>query len=289
MVVVLAAVPVLYPAAPVNLFGEYAPHHGKLLVPMAAGIALIALVNDRPRCNRMDERVRKALEGHSMPYELSWLLTLLALFIVATLGVSVFAELFLPGVSWEVLMPPVRILFLFVLPLLVVDLGGYTIAGYSTVMPLLAMRVVEGWRWLGLVPVAAVLALMAPAALRTESVEPAVVVAAAIAIVAAVAIPEEIFFRALVQTRVERVAGRWPGILLTAALSTAVSVLLSEFGETTPESEVLRIGVWHALLFYGLSSLLAGQLWASYRNIWLNVLLRSGVLLMRVVPLLDLM
>ncbi|GAB3438674.1 hypothetical protein GCM10027570_02000 [Streptomonospora sediminis] len=287
--VALAAVQILHPAVPVNLFGERAPHQGTLLVPMVAGLVLIALLNDRPRCSRMDERVRRALIGHSMPYELAWLLTLLALFIVVTFAVSGFVEVFLPGVSWEVLMPPVRILFLFVLPLLVVDLGGFTIAGYSTVMPLLAMRVVEGWRWLGLAPAAAVVGLMGLAALDTHPVDPAVVVAAVIAIVAAVAIPEEIFFRALLQTRLERVAGRWPGILLTTAVSTAVSVALSEFGESTPESEILRIGVWHAIVFYGLVGLLHGYLWAAYRNIWLNVLLRSGVLLMRVLPLLDLM
>ncbi|GAA1764618.1 CPBP family intramembrane glutamic endopeptidase [Streptomonospora arabica] len=279
----------------------YVPFHGEdpvktthdsLLVPMATGIVLAALLADRSQRRKLDQRVRRALEGHSMPYELTWLLLLLAVFLVATLGISYFAEVFLPGVSWEVMMPPVRILFLFVLPLIVVDLGGFTIAGYSTVMPTVAMRVTERWRWMGLVPAAAVAGLSLLAIsdiIRGSVLGPLVLAAAVLAIVAAVAVPEEMFFRALVQSRLEVVVGRWPGILLSVALFTVVSVFLSEYGDFSSESELVEFGVGHAAVFYAVVGLLQGYIWACYRNIWLNILLRSATLLLRVLPALQLM
>ncbi|QBI52344.1 CPBP family intramembrane glutamic endopeptidase [Streptomonospora litoralis] len=286
-VTALAVVLVLHPVVPTSALGGRAPSHGALLMPMAAGLVLIAVVTDRHRSRELDRRARAALEGHSMPYELTCLMLLLAVFLLATVGVSFLGQTFLPTVSWEVLMPPIRILLLFVLPLVVVDMGGFTVAGYSTVMPLLAMRVTEGWRWAGAVPVCVTLALMALAVFPAPMPDPALVIAAAIAIVAAVAVPEELFFRALVQTRLERVAGRWPGILLATALFTVVSVYLSEYGELSTEAEVLEFGVWQAGVFYAMVGLLHGLLWSAYRNFWLNVLMRSGALLIRVAPALQ--
>ncbi|MDT0304372.1 CPBP family intramembrane glutamic endopeptidase [Streptomonospora wellingtoniae] len=291
-VAALAAVSVAVWPTPLHGGAVGAATHGALLAPMVTGIAVAALLADGTQRRRLDKRVRASLEGHSMPYELTWLFLLLAVFLVATLGVSYFAEIFLPGVSWEVMMPPVRILFLFVLPLIVVDLGGFTITGYSTVMPSVAMRVTEGWRWMGLVPGAVVVALSVFATSRfVESPVPGPVVAAAavLAIVAAVSVPEEIFFRALVQTRLECVVGRWPGILLSVALFTTVSVFLSEYGDFSSESELVDFNVGHAAVFYTVVGLLMSYIWASYRNIWLNILLRSAIVLLRVLPALQLM
>ncbi|MUL43949.1 CPBP family intramembrane metalloprotease [Streptomonospora sp. PA3] len=288
-VAALAAVFMLNPAMHPEAIAPGADARNHLLVPLAVGLVLTALVTDRRKSRRLDQRVRAALEGHSMPYELTWLLLLLVLFLIATLGVSYFAETFLPGVSWEVMMPPVRILFLFVLPLVVVDLGGFTIAGYSTVMPKIAMNVNEPWRWMGLVPGGAVLGLTALEVFPGPVPNPAILIAAAVAIVAAVAVPEEIFFRALLQTRLERILGRWPGILLTTVLFTVVSVFLSEYGDFSSESELFELGPAYAAVFYVAVGLFHGYVWACYRNIWLNVLLRSGVLLMRVLPTLQLL
>ncbi|GAA4906826.1 hypothetical protein GCM10023405_30360 [Streptomonospora salina] len=284
----LATALVLNPLVPMPVTGPAAVAHGALLVPTAAGVALIAVLTDHRERKRLDERVRTALEGHSVPNEVVWLLALLVVFLVATPGISYFAGLFFPGVSWEVMMPPVRILMLFVLPLVVVDLGGFTISGYSTVMPSIAMSVTERWRWMGAVPAAAVLVLAALAINPAPAPSPVVLLAAVLAVVAAVAVPEEIFFRALVQTRLEQVLGRWTGILAGAALFTATSVYLSELGDFSRQAQQLEFGIPHAIVFYAGVGVLQGYLWAAYRNIWLNILLRSGVLLLRVAPALQL-
>lgn len=287
-VTALAVALVLNPFVPMHVTGAVAMTHWTLLLPVAVGVVLIAVLTDHGRSRRLDQRVRVALEGHSMPYELAWLMLLLVLFAIATLGVSFFAEVFFPAVSWEVMMPPVRILLLFVLPLVVVDLGGFTTAGYSTVMPMIAMSVNERWRWMGAVPSVVVLALMALLIYPAPAPDAVVVVAAVVAIVAAVAVPEEIFFRALLQTRLERVLGRWAGLLAGAVLFTAASVYLSEFGDFSRQAQELEFGVVSALAFYAGVGVLQGYLWAAYRNIWLNILLRSGIVLLRVAPALQL-
>ncbi|MFD0774968.1 type II CAAX prenyl endopeptidase Rce1 family protein [Streptomonospora algeriensis] len=288
-VAALAVTLVLSPVVPMHVTGPVALARGAVLLPIAAGLVLIAVLTDHRKSRELDQRVRAALEGHSMPYELAWLLLLLVLFLIATPGVSYFAGIFFPGVSWEVMMPPIRILLLFVLPLIVVDLGGFTISGYSTVMPMIAMGVKERWRWMGAVPSAVFLVLMALVIYPAPVPALPVVLAAAVAIVAAVAVPEEIFFRALMQTRLERLLGRWLGILLGTALFTVTSVYLSEFGDFSRQAQRLEFGVWHAIMFYAGIGLLNGYLWSAYRNIWLNIFVRSGTVLLRVLPALQFM
>ncbi|MDA0565502.1 CPBP family intramembrane metalloprotease [Streptomonospora sp. S1-112] len=280
---------ILIPGLPALGWWRGAPLFASVLVPIPVSLLVAVLVTDHARRAALDRRARAALDGHSMRYELTWLMVLLLGFTVATVAVSNFAAALFHGVSWEILMPPVRILFLFVLPLLVVDRGGFTTSGHGTVMPRVAMRVTDRWRWAGLFPVGVNFALIAAAVFPVPAVPAGLVLGAALAIFAAVAVPEEIFYRALLQTRLERLLGRWGGILATSVVFTAVSVFLAAYGDSTTEAATVSAGVLESVVVYGAAGIVYGYVWSCYRNIWLSILFRGGSLLLAIIPELRLL
>ncbi|WP_244199511.1 CPBP family intramembrane glutamic endopeptidase [Amycolatopsis thailandensis] len=72
---------------------------------------------------------------------------------------------------------------------------------------------------------------------------------------------EEVFFRGMLQTRLEALFGRWPGILLSAALFAWLHLPTHGQG-----SLPLTLGA--IVAFQGFFGLFTGYLWSRYRNLW---------------------
>ncbi|MBB6173650.1 membrane protease YdiL (CAAX protease family) [Nocardiopsis mwathae] len=280
--VVLAIALTLQDTPPGDLTWFGAPAPEAVWLPGLTGVALAWVLTDRGYLRALDDRTWGALRGHPIGVELTWLLFFLACFVGGSaLLAYVFGQLG-PDVPYT---PVVRIVFLFVLPILFVDRAGYTLSGYGTAMPSHVLRVSEGRRWLGLVPVLACFAVAALAVYPTSPPTPKLVLFAAAIGFFAVAVPEEIFFRSMVQTRLERLLGRWGGLLLTALIFALTYALLGAHIESDPlPGDGFLTGVVDALLIYGALGVLYGYVWTCYRNLWLNILLHGGVTLLIAAP-----
>lgn len=89
---------------------------------------------------------------------------------------------------------------------------------------------------------------------------------------------EEIFYRMLLQTRLEALLGRWPAIMATALLFAAMHV--HRIGDGPLAEMIAIMVVWN-----GGFGLLTGYLWARYRNIWSIVVLHTAVNSLPLLPL----
>ncbi|WP_157080043.1 CPBP family intramembrane glutamic endopeptidase [Thermobifida cellulosilytica] len=253
--------------------------------PAAVGIALAALLPpDRGR-TELDDRVALALRGHLLGRELIRLLLCLVAFPV---GAVLLARLF--GVFDDALYvlgaPVARAVFLGLLPVLLVDRAGQLRVGRVSQMQVLAVRVGEAWRWWGAVPAAAALAVVVqyrwPALTGLDAAQ---LLLGALAVLLVVALPEEIFFRFLLQTRLEAVLGRGAGIVLVALLFAASYAALDGYADFFRLDAHAAGGDYAvSVAAYGVLGLCYGYLWARYRNIWLNVALRTGLLTALVGP-----
>ncbi|MDA0566941.1 CPBP family intramembrane metalloprotease [Streptomonospora sp. S1-112] len=74
-------------------------------------------------------------------------------------------------------------------------------------------------------------------------------------------VTEEVFYRLLLQTRLEALLGRWGAILPTALLFAAMH--LSRLVETPTWQALATIAVWHGGL-----GILLGYLWSRHRSVW---------------------
>ncbi|PSK98560.1 CAAX prenyl protease-like protein [Murinocardiopsis flavida] len=256
------------------------------LAPLV-GIPLVwafAVFADR---TSLDTAVRDALAEHSLGREVCWLAVCLLGFLGGSVALAWLFGLF--SADFLLLAAPVmRVLFLFVVPLLFTDRAGFTVsAGRS--MASLAMRIdlpAERWRWLGLVPVLLCLAVVAAVEFRAPFTPLALLIGLALA---AVVVPEELFFRALLQTRLELLLGRWAGILAASVVYALTYALLGRYSAFPgPAGPLAMRGVDFALASYGILGLLYGFVWSMYRNIWLTLLLRIGVISLLVIPTMDL-
>lgn len=94
----------------------------------------------------------------------------------------------------------------------------------------------------------------------------------------AAAIPEEIFYRGIVQTRIEFAWGRWPGVVLSAALFSSFHLpsrfLLSSGVEGTA-GDLSSILMGTALPTF-VAGLVFGFLWSRYRNLPALIALHYG-------------
>ncbi|MEO3922331.1 type II CAAX endopeptidase family protein [Micromonosporaceae bacterium B7E4] len=90
---------------------------------------------------------------------------------------------------------------------------------------------------------------------------------------------EEIFYRALLQTRLEALYGRWPAIVATSLLFAAMHV--HRIGDGPLWEMVAVMLAWN-----GGFGVLAGYLWARYRNIWAVFALHTAVNSLSLLPLL---
>ena len=102
-------------------------------------------------------------------------------------------------------------------------------------------------------------------------------------------IPEELFYRVLLQTRLEHSLGRWNGIALTSLLFAVMHFptrLVSWLGTTgTPALDAV-LALAAVLTLQGSGGLMLGYLWSRYRNIWMNMLFHTALDLVPVIVVL---
>ncbi|MEQ4300011.1 CPBP family intramembrane glutamic endopeptidase [Plantactinospora sp. B6F1] len=90
---------------------------------------------------------------------------------------------------------------------------------------------------------------------------------------------EEIFYRVLLQTRLEALYGRWPAIVVTSLLFAAMHV--HRIGDGPLWEMVAVMLAWN-----GGFGVLAGYLWARHRNVWAILALHTAVNSLTLLPLL---
>lgn len=257
-------------------------------LPVAAGVLLTWLLGSRTGQGELDRRVRDAMEGHPVRLELALLLGMLLGFAVGTAGLYALFRLVSEELPASAALPVTRLVFLFVLPVLFVDQGGFSLSGHGTRMPRLSMAVREPWRWLGLITVAAVGAPVLVGLHAAEVPTPTATLFVVPAVLVGVSAIEEIFFRGMVQTRLELVAGRPSAVVVTAilyALAHAVGNYYNAYAPLGGEGASGQVSV--ALVTYGVQGLLLGYVWIRYRNMWVNILLHGVPLLLVLLPSLS--
>ncbi|MFV2196229.1 type II CAAX prenyl endopeptidase Rce1 family protein [Nocardiopsis sp. LOL_012] len=245
-------------------------------VEVAGAVMAFALVRWFGDRDGLDLRIRLAMEEHPVGRELGLLFGFLGGFIVLMVLLSGIFSLLSGEIGADLRMSAAmvsRLLFMFALPLLFMDRAGYTVSGPGFAMASLAVAVREPWRWLGLIPVVFFVGVLGAAAMPTYGLMGLSLAALGLVLAfALIAVCEEIFFRGMVQTRLELVMGRWGGIFATAgiySLSYALTQPYDIVGQFSRTDPVYDVGL--ALCIYGSVALFHGCLWTCYRNIWLNV------------------
>ncbi|MEU3020640.1 MULTISPECIES: CPBP family intramembrane glutamic endopeptidase [unclassified Nocardiopsis] len=243
------------------------------------------------RRRELDQRITAAMDGHPVYRELAWMALLLTGFVLSMVVLSwifsVYGEE--TGVSPDLAMSVAlvsRLLFLFAIPLLILDRSGLTVDGKGTAMPSIALKISEPWRWLGLIPVLVSVALIG--VLITPHIglpPPSLTLYAMLVAFTVVATCEEIFFRGMMQSRLELLMGRWGGIVATSVVFAMTYAFIQPYDAV---SQLPGIDFVHdtgmALLTYGVASLFYGYLWACFRNTWINVLMRVSVFVLILPP-----
>ncbi|MFL1381203.1 MULTISPECIES: CPBP family intramembrane glutamic endopeptidase [unclassified Nocardiopsis] len=259
---------------------------GPMLIGGVVAWALVKAFGDRAD---LDRRIDAAMQTHPINRELGWLTLFLVGFVLCMVVLSTILHMYGAEIGADLAMSASlvsRLLFLFTLPLLVMDRSGVVLDGRGTGMPAIALKVEQPWRWLGLIPVALVLVLigyiMVPHTGLPEFSFPLVGFVLAFALIS---VCEEIFFRGMVQTRLEIIMGSGGGIVATSILYALMYAIVQPYDAVSQlpgDGFVYDLGL--ALLTYGTASLLYGYLWLCFRNTWLNVLLRIGVFLIITPP-----
>ena len=259
-----------------------------------AGLMSWALVWSLGRRDRLDQRVRGAMEGHPLNRELAWQLLLIVCFVLSMVLLSGVLDLYgeETGTATDLSMSVSlvsRLLFLFALPLLIMDRSGLTVDGKGTFMPAVALKVREPWRWLGLIPVVGATVVIGYLIVPYIGLpEPSLTLYAMLLAFAVIAVCEEIFFRGMMQTRLEILLGRWGGIIATSVVFASTYALIQPYdavSQLTGTDLVHDTGL--SMLTYATASMLYGYLWACYRNTWINVLLRMAIFVLILPPELD--
>lgn len=261
--------------------GGFDPRVALLWSSIATALALIRLLPPRVPEAAMAERIRARMSDRSPATEAALLVGCLAAFAAADAVLSPVFALIGPGA------PPLayyaaKAIFLLLIPPLFVGGSGITRRSSGPDLLPLAARVHEPWRWAAPVPAAVFPALLAlpwiaapepPGTLPSDYALGAVVALT----FAGVAAADVLFFSVLLQTRLELLFGRWPGIAATAVV----------YGLSSLVGEPLTGGAHDlasAVAVQGASGLVAGYLWARYRNLWANLLLAGGVTALAMVP-----
>ncbi|MGW8530096.1 MULTISPECIES: CPBP family intramembrane glutamic endopeptidase [Nocardiopsidaceae] len=291
LAVLLVAVPMaVHPDLRSDVLGDFAVLFLVSWGPMLVGGLLAwALVRSLGAPDALDRRIAAAMVGHPLGRELAWLAVCLGAFVLSMVVLSLFFGMYEATIGADLAMSASlvsRLLFLFTLPLLVMDRSGVTIDGKGTAMPSLALKVTEGWRWSGLAPVGLALGLIAYLLVPYTGLPPvSFPLVGFVLAFAFVAVCEEIFFRGMVQTRLEILMGRWGGILATSvvfALTYAVIQPYDAVSQLTGVDFVYDTGL--SLLTYATAGAFYGYLWACFRNTWLNVLMRIGMFVVIMPP-----
>ncbi|RSN54193.1 CPBP family intramembrane metalloprotease [Amycolatopsis sp. WAC 04182] len=147
----------------------------------------------------------------------------------------------------------------------------------------LTWRPRQAWQWLAPIPAVlvfgwlSVLGPLAPPLPTSEDYPDPVYLAVGATLTFFTAnVLEEVFFRGMLQTRLEALFGRWPGILLAALLFAWLHLPTHGQG-----SLPLTLGA--IVAFQGFFGLFTGYLWSRYRNLWAPIAAHTA---MNTVPLL---
>ncbi len=143
------------------------------------------------------------------------------------------------------------------------------------------------WYWLGPVPAILAWAWLGyysplagdPDVSGYAAIDPAFLAGAAVFTFLTASVTEEIFYRVLLQTRLEALLGRWPAIAASALLFAALHV--HRYGDG-PAWEVTAV----ILVSSGGLGLLTGYLWSRYRNVWALIVLHGAANSLGLLPLL---
>lgn len=258
---------------------------------LIGGVMAWGLVQAFGRRDALDRRIAVAMDGHPLNRELGWMVLLLGGFVMSMVLLSwIFAVYgeetgIAPDLAISVALVS-RLLFLFALPLLIMDRSGLTIDGRGTAMPAIALKVSEAWRWLGLVPVILSMGFTGYLILPHIGLPPPSLALYAILVAfTVIAMCEEIFFRCMMQTRLELALGRWGGIVATSVVFALTYALIQPYDAVSQlPGHDLVYDTGLALFTYGAASLFYGYLWACFRNTWLNVLMRVAMFVLILPP-----
>ena len=257
---------------------------------LMGGVLTWILVRSFGDRDRLDRRLTQAMDGHPIKRELAWLILFLVCFVLAVALLALFfrsygAQMGAADLAMAASLVA-RLLFLFTLPLLVMDRSGITVEGKGTAMPTIALKVSEPWRWLGLVPIALSLGLIGYLTFPYIGLPgPSFPLVGFLLAFIVIAVCEEIFYRGMVQSRMEILTGRWGGIVSTSvifALTYAVIQPYDAVAQLPGPDLVYHVGL--ALVTYGVAGLFYGYLWTCFRNTWLQVSMRVGVFLVLMPP-----
>ncbi|WET83269.1 type II CAAX endopeptidase family protein [Amycolatopsis sp. QT-25] len=243
------------------------------VIPALAGILLVRAIPPRAPSFLVDVRDRRVLGRQASALALIAFLWPLALFVVAIVGDQA---------------------------RLVRDIWGLVKPVMYLILPLIALRLLrsrqepdpfrlrttwwprEGWRWLA--PIPAVVAfgwlhVLGPfsAALPTTAdyPDPVYLVVVATLTFFTANVLEEVFFRGMLQSRLEALFGRWPGILLTSLLFAWLH--LPTHGQTGSPWTGLPLTLGAIIAFQGVHGLFLGYLWSRYRNLWAQVAAHTAI------------
>ncbi|RCV52037.1 CPBP family intramembrane glutamic endopeptidase [Marinitenerispora sediminis] len=256
----------------------------ELWLPVLAAMLLIRLLPWRTPVEAEADQLRRDLGIRHLRPEVVALLGCLLAFHVGDvlLGFALgMVNPAFPALSYDI----AKVLFLLIVPMILIGPEGimrYTVGGPRSAR--LGLRVPDWWRWAGLVAVAVYmyLALFTPwtSPLPTPYTLPTgyalwarILLAFADSVVLG-----EIFFRAVLQTRLELLLGRWPGIVVTALVYGVSSAVATH---AYPQWWVI---VAMGVVAQGSAGLLFGYLWSRYRNLWVNILLHGFISGLTVLP-----
>lgn len=237
----------------------------------------------------LDARVRIALTDQPVRSQLLWLVFCLAACVVFVW----LLDWILDGIDQESsagsLAPMTlasRFLFLLALPAIAIDRLVVLTHGAATALHVIATKVTDRWRWLGIAPVLLAVALVSLLLSPWQTLwQPPVIVIGVVVLYLLVTGCEENFFRGMLQSRLEFVWGRWTAIITASLLFALFYAFVQPYLLLIPlpgDTPVHNLGM--ALLTYTPVGLLCGYLWSCYRNIWLNILLRMGLILVAYPP-----
>ncbi|MCO1577069.1 CPBP family intramembrane metalloprotease [Crossiella sp. SN42] len=132
------------------------------------------------------------------------------------------------------------------------------------------------WRWLGPLPAMAGFLLLyhgtfgVPEGL--ERGDPLRLVIGVLLVFLTASVGEEVFYRWLLQTRLELLLGRWPAILASALLFA-----LMHLPTRLPVLGDAGYALAAVIAIQGAFGLVAGYLWSRFRNLWAVIALHAGV------------
>ena len=120
-----------------------------------------------------------------------------------------------------------------------------------------------------------------PAEWRAPSVVPLLLGFSLVSNFVTAGLAEEIFYRALLQTRLEFLLGRWGGIFAASMLFAALH-LPARYdqiwqGRTGSPALDFALALAAVVAFQGVFGLFVGYLWSRYRNLAVNVLMHTAV------------